>query len=75
MSQVVVELDSLHQARGNYQEAFAYASLNYKYKDSLQSLGKEKDLLQIEVADEQQRQERIDKEKAEKNVSSTTFNI
>jgi len=65
MIYVATELDSLYQARGDFKEAMVYASLNYKYKDSLEKLGKEKDLLQIEVADEQQRQERIDKEKTE----------
>jgi tetratricopeptide (TPR) repeat protein len=65
MMYVVTEMDSVYQATGNYKEAAIYASLNYKYKDSLEKLGKEKDLLQIEVADEQQRQERLDKEKAE----------
>jgi tetratricopeptide (TPR) repeat protein len=65
MSAVAVELDSVSQAMGDYKQAFYYSSLKYKYKDSLDKLGKEKDLLQIEVADEQQRQERLDKEKAE----------
>jgi cation transport ATPase len=66
MSSVANELDSIYQLKGDYKQAFQYASLNYKYKDSLEKLGKEKDLLQIEVADEQQRQERLDREKAEK---------
>lgn len=63
---VVTELDSLYQLKGDFKQAFVYASLNHAYKDSIEKLGKEKDLLQIEVADEQQRQERIDKEKTEK---------
>jgi len=66
MSFVAVELDSLYQAMGDFKQAFYYSSLNYKYKDSLDKLGKEKDLLQIEVADEQQRQERLNKEQKEK---------
>lgn len=65
MGYVVTEMDSLYQLKGDYKEAFFYSSLKHKYKDSLEKLGKEKDLLQIEVADEQQRQERIDKEKIE----------
>jgi len=65
MSGVAGELDSLYQFKGDYKQAFYYASLNHKYKDSLQKLGKEKDLVQIEVADEQQRLDRIDKEKLE----------
>jgi tetratricopeptide (TPR) repeat protein len=65
MGYVVTELDSLYQLKGDYKEAFFYSSLTHKYKDSLEKLGKEKDLLQIEVADEQQRQERSDREKME----------
>lgn len=63
---VATELDSLYQLKGDFKQAFYYSSLNYKYKDSLDKLGKEKDLLQIEVADEQQRQDRIAKELQEK---------
>jgi len=63
---VVSELDSLYQLKGDFKQAFFYASLNHAYKDSIDKLGKEKDLLQIEVADEQQRQERLDREKIEK---------
>ncbi len=65
MSLIAAELDTLYQIKGDYKQALYYTSLNHKYKDSLDKLGKAKDLLQIEVADEQQRQERIDKEKAE----------
>jgi tetratricopeptide (TPR) repeat protein len=63
MSNVAVELDSLYRLKGDFKQAVFYTSLNYQYKDSLQKLGKEKDLMQVEVADEQQRQERIAKEK------------
>lgn len=66
MSLVAVELDSLYQLKGDYKQASLYASLHYKYKDSMDKMGKEKDLMQIEVADEQQRQERINKEQEEK---------
>jgi tetratricopeptide (TPR) repeat protein len=65
MRQVAAQLDSLHQVKGDFKQALFFASLNHKYKDSLDKLGKEKDLMQIEVADEQQRQERIDREKLE----------
>ena len=63
---VVTELDSIYQLKGDFKQAFVYASLGHAYKDSIDKLGKEKDLLQIEVADEQQRQERLDREKIEK---------
>ncbi|HMU73364.1 MAG TPA: hypothetical protein PKD93_11520, partial [Ferruginibacter sp.] len=65
MKQVAYDLDTLYQLKGDYKQALTYSSLGNKYKDSLEKLGKEKDLLQIEVTDEQQRQERIAKEKLE----------
>ncbi|MGB4844662.1 MAG: hypothetical protein WBP16_09365 [Ferruginibacter sp.] len=65
MSGVAGELDSLYQFKGDYKQSYYYASLNHTYKDSLQKLGKEKDLLQIEVGDEQQRLDRLVKEKLE----------
>lgn len=71
---VVAELDTLYQRTGNYKLAMDYAALNRKFKDSADKLGKEKDLLQIEVADEQQRQERIEKEKAEQKENGTIYN-
>jgi tetratricopeptide (TPR) repeat protein len=60
---VAKELDSVYLTSGNYQESHLYNSMYYQYKDSLDKLGKEKDLLQIEAADEQQRQIRLQKEK------------
>lgn len=51
--------------KNDYKEAFTYSTLYYKYKDSLDKLGKEKDMLQIEVADEQQRLARLEKEELE----------
>lgn len=65
MSFVAKELDTLYQFKGDYKQASYFSSLNYKYKDSLDKLGKAKDLMQIEVADEQQRQDRLDREKEE----------
>lgn len=59
-------LDTLYQLKGDYKQAVFFGGLNYKYKDSLAKLGKEKDLMHVEAADEQQRQERIAKEKEEK---------
>lgn len=58
-------LDSVYQLKGDFKQAFVYSNLSYKYKDSIDKLGKEKDLMQVEAADEQQRQERISKEKEE----------
>ena len=65
MSNIALQLDSLYQQRGDFKEAFTYSNLHHLYKDSINKLGKEKDLLQIEVADEQQRLERQEKEKLE----------
>lgn len=66
MGDVAVQLDSIYQLRGDFKQALHFAGLNYQYQDSLEKLGKEKDLMQVEVADEQQRQERLAKEKLEK---------
>ena len=65
MSMAAQMLDSVYQKKGNYQEAIRYGEMNAKYKDSLNTLGKEKDLMQVEAADEQQRQARLEKEKEE----------
>ncbi len=67
MRNVATMLDSVYQQKGDYKQAMYFASLNTKYKDSLDKLGEEKDLMQIEAADEQQRQERALKEKLEKD--------
>ncbi len=65
MSYTASNLDSLYRKKGDYKQAMLYLSLHNTFKDSLNKLGKEKDLMQIEAADEQQRQERILKEKEE----------
>ncbi len=66
LSNTATMLDTVYQLKGDYKQAIYYSTLNSKYKDSLQKLGKEKDLMQVEAADEQQRQERIAREKEEK---------
>ena len=65
MSAIAQNLDSLYQLKGDFKEAFRYSNLYHLYKDSINKLGKEKDLLQIEVDDEQQRLERQEKERLE----------
>ena len=62
---VVKELDTLYRRTGNYETALQMTALSYQYKDSLDKLGKEKDLMQIEAADEQERQKRLDLVKLE----------
>lgn len=59
------QLDSLYTKVGNFQMASLYNASYYKYKDSIETLSREKELTQIEAADEQQRQERIEGEKLE----------
>jgi tetratricopeptide (TPR) repeat protein len=62
---VVKELDTLYRRTGNYETALQMTALSFQYKDSLDKLGKEKDLMQIEAADEQERQKRLDLVKLE----------
>lgn len=59
------QLDSLYTKTGNYQLAMQYNAVYYQYKDSIEQLNKEKELAQVEAADEQLRQQRLEREKAE----------
>lgn len=59
-------LDTLYSQSGNYQMASRFNSTYYQYKDSIEKLNKEKELAQIEAADEQYRQKLLEEEKAEK---------
>ncbi|WP_315818400.1 hypothetical protein [Paraflavitalea speifideaquila] len=56
--QSTVNLDSLYQLKGDFKNAHLYNSLAYQYKDSLQKLAKEKDLLSLEIDNENRRKER-----------------
>ncbi|MEO7923693.1 MAG: tetratricopeptide repeat protein [Chitinophagaceae bacterium] len=58
-------LDSLYDKTGDYKMAGLYGGIYYHYKDSIEKLNKEKELAQVEAADEQQRQERILREQEE----------
>jgi tetratricopeptide (TPR) repeat protein len=69
------ELDSVYLNTGDYRQSKIYGDMYYQYKDSLEKLGKEKDLLQIEAADEQIRQERIAKEKEEAKLKRQRIQI
>jgi tetratricopeptide (TPR) repeat protein len=60
------ELDTIYFKAGNLQQSAVFKSKYYQYKDSLTSLGKEKDLVGLQVEDERKRQERIAKEKEAK---------
>jgi tetratricopeptide (TPR) repeat protein len=59
------ELDTVYFKMGDYRQSKLYSALYYQYKDSIDKLGKEKDLVQAEAADEQQRHERKLKEEEE----------
>ncbi|MFT3678489.1 MAG: hypothetical protein QM781_21515 [Chitinophagaceae bacterium] len=58
-------LDSLYGLTGNYQEAMKYNSLYHLYKDSSTKLSREKEITQVEAADEQLRQARIERDQLE----------
>jgi len=52
-------LDSLNTMTGDYQKAYLYKTLHDKYRDSVDNLTKEKDLLMAEVDSEKQRAEKM----------------
>lgn len=58
-------LDSLYLEKGNFQMASKFNGIYYELKDSVEKLNKEKELAQVEAADEQLRLVRIEKEKEE----------
>ena len=66
LSGVSIQLDSLYEAKGDYKQALYFNVLHNQYKDSIESKGKEKDFMQAEAADEQQRQARRVRELEEK---------
>jgi len=59
-------LDTLYNKSGDFQRAALFNSSYYKYKDSIETLNKEKELAQVEVADEQYRQKKHEEEEADK---------
>ena len=65
MQATAAELDTLYQQSGDYKQARLFAALQARYKDSLDKLGREKDLMQMEADDEQQRQDRMAREQEE----------
>ncbi|NJO25384.1 MAG: hypothetical protein HC867_05825 [Bacteroidia bacterium] len=67
------QLDSAYRLAGDYKQALYYAAISGKLKDSLNMLGKEEDLLQLQIADEQQRQARLDAEAMEKKKQRHRF--
>ena len=65
MQRMAKELDTAYRKVGNYEEAMRYNGLYYSYKDSLIKLSKEKELAQVEAADEQQRIARLERDRLE----------
>jgi tetratricopeptide (TPR) repeat protein len=62
---IAKELDSAYAKIGDYKQSYFYNSLHSSLKDSLQKLGEEKDLMQMELKDEELRKARLDKEREE----------
>jgi tetratricopeptide (TPR) repeat protein len=59
-------LDTMYNKTGNFQMASHYNSIYYQLKDSIETINKQKELAQIEAADEQQRLLRLQKEEEDK---------
>jgi tetratricopeptide (TPR) repeat protein len=66
-------LDSLYMQKGDFQMASKFNGIYYELKDSVEKLNKEKELAQVEAADEQLRLVRLEKEKQE--AKRKRFNI
>jgi tetratricopeptide (TPR) repeat protein len=62
---IAKELDSAYTKTGDYRQSYFYNTLHDKLKDSIQKLGEEKDLLQMELKDAEQRRLRQEREKEE----------
>jgi tetratricopeptide (TPR) repeat protein len=62
---IAKELDTVYAKTGEYKQSYFYNSLYNRLKDSLQKLGEEKDLMQMELKDEELRKARRDKEREE----------
>jgi hypothetical protein len=51
-------LDSLYQLKGDYKNAYVYNALYHTYSDSLNTLAKERDMMALEIDNENRRKER-----------------
>ncbi|MBU3714301.1 MAG: tetratricopeptide repeat protein [Ferruginibacter sp.] len=61
------QLDTLYEKTGDYRSSKLYSAQYFKYNDSLQKLNKEKEMLQVEAADEQLRLQKKKKQTEEDN--------
>lgn len=59
---IAAYLDSCYRETGDFKNALIYSGLHTKYKDSMEVLGKEKDLISMEIDAENKRKERMEKE-------------
>lgn len=59
-------LDSLYTKTNNISMAGKFKAVYYQYKDSIETLNREKELAQVEAGDEQKRQAKIEKEEEER---------
>jgi hypothetical protein len=69
MCELAKDLDSAYQKKGDYKQALYYSNQHNKFKDSLDKLGKEDEILQLQITDEENRKERLaveEKERIEK---------
>lgn len=65
MSEIVTQLETAYQQKGDYKQAMSYAGLNARYKDSLDKLGKENDFLKAVEEDLTKREIKLRQERAE----------
>jgi tetratricopeptide (TPR) repeat protein len=61
-------LDTLYDRAGDFKTAYSYNILYNQFKDSIQSLGKEAEVLKLEVDNDNRRRERLNREEEEKTL-------
>jgi tetratricopeptide (TPR) repeat protein len=66
LQETATNLDSLYQDKGDYKNAYVYNTLYHTYTDSLNTLAKERDMMSLEIDNENRRKERDAKLQEEK---------
>ena len=66
LKRIATNLDSLYQLKGDYKNAYVYNALYHTYIDSLNTLAKERDMMALEIDNENRRKERDAKLQEEK---------
>ncbi|MBE2231171.1 MAG: tetratricopeptide repeat protein [Chitinophagaceae bacterium] len=59
-------LDTLYRLKGDLAEAGRYSVMSYRYKDSIETMKREKEMAQVEADDERQRQLLAEREATER---------